>query len=784
MSSFVGTALVAGWFVALPGTAQASATLVVSTTADLAAPCQASAFSLRCAIAQANADGSGDTIDFQIPANAPGCAGTPAACTIQPRRALPALKASLTVIDGGSQPGATPDTLPLGKGDNAVVTVRLDGTLAGKGTDGIDVTGAHDTVRGLSITGFIVCFTCGPNPGQQTGGAGLSLRGVGDVVAGDMIGVAPDGRTPGPNQFTAVEVVAAKGPVGKEVIGGHNPAATNVLSGNKSCANGDCEGFGLDIESGAGTIVERNLIGTTASGRARLADATGAVLLSAGNRLGGGTLASGNVISGNFGDGVLLGAAGTVTGNLIGTDATGRAALRNRSHGIDAQSSGVTIRNNVISANGDTGVVLHGGDTVQGNKIGTDAVGRAPLGNGLHPSAVFLGQPVNGTDGIVTCGDGNTIGGPSHGAGNLISASGGDGISLVSSHNNVQGNTIGTDVTGTKALGNHVDGIGSRGDALKGTGFCQQALLTGGSDNIIGGGATGDGNLISGNKGDGIDLVASNRNLIAGNRIGTNDAGTGSLGNGGDGVSLGGSCSAGNCTGSSNNTVGGTTTAAANMISSQAGDGVHIDGQGAGISNVVEGNTIGAPAGGPSALGNKGAGVFAGDSAVNDTIGGTGSGAGNVIDANGGAGVLIGTSATDSGTHTAVQGNLIEANGGLGIDLAPSGAVNCSSTPPGPNDYVQCPVIATATTTKVTGHACANCLIEIYLAAPATDDQGHGEAAALLATTTAAANGSWTAALRPGQLNSGASVTAAATTPASFQTAAESSEFSLNVTAT
>ena len=70
------------------------------------------------------------------------------------------------------------------------------------------------------------------------------------------------------------------------------------------------------------------------------------------------------------------------------------------------------------------------------------------------------------------------------------------------------------------------------------------------------------------------------------------------------------------------------------------------------------------------------------------------------------------------------------------------------------------------------------------VAALATDDQGHGEASALPATTTATANGNWTAALRPGQLSGGASVTATATTPASFQTAAESSEFSLNVTAT
>jgi parallel beta-helix repeat protein len=782
-SSFLSAALVAGWLVALPGTAGASVALVVNTTADLAAPCQAGAFSLRCAIIQANADGSGDTIDFHIPASAPGCTGTPAVCTIRPRRALPALRASFTVIDGGSQPGATPGSLPIGKGDNAVITVRLDGSLAGKGADGIDVAGAHDTVKGLSITGFIVCFDCTPIPGQQTGGAGLSLRGVADVVAGNMIGVEPDGRTPVPNQFTAVEVVAAKGPVGKEVIGGSNPAATNVLSGNKSCPNGDCEGFGVYVQSGAGTVVERNLIGTTASGRAGLANTAGVVLLSPGNQLGGGTLASGNVISGSYGDGVLLGAPSTVAGNLIGTDATGQAALGNRSHGIDAQSSGVVIRNTVISANGDTGVVLGGADTVQGNKIGTAATGRTPLGNGLHPSAILLGQPINGTDGIVTCGDGNTIGGPSPDAGNLISASGGDGISLVSSHNIVQGNTIGTDVTGTAALGNRVDGIGSRSDVIKGTGFCQQAPRTGGSDNLIGGTAAGDGNLISGNLGDGVDLVASNRNVIAGNRIGTNEAGTGALGNGGDGVFLGASCDGSACAGSSNNTVGGTTTGAGNMISGQSGDGVHIDGQGAGISNLVEGNTIGAGLGGPSALGNHGAGVFAGDSAVNDTIGGTGAGAGNVIDANRGPGVLIGSSAADSGTHSAVQGNLIEANGGLGIDLAPSGTVNYSTAPPGPNDYVGCPVIATATTTTVTGHACPNCLVEIYLAAAAPDDHGHGEGAALLATTTAAADGSWTATLRPGQLTEGAPVTATATVPASFQKSAESSEFALNVTA-
>jgi hypothetical protein len=219
------------------------------------------------------------------------------------------------------------------------------------------------------------------------------------------------------------------------------------------------------------------------------------------------------------------------------------------------------------------------------------------------------------------------------------------------------------------------------------------------------------------------------------------------------------------------------------VISGQNGDGVHIEGRGKGIGNLVEGNTIGARLGGQTTLGNHGAGVFVGDSAVNDTIGGTGSGAGNTIDDNRGPGVLIGSSAADSGTHSAVLDNLIAANGGLGIDVAPRGTVNCSSPPPGPNDYVRCPMIVTATTTTVVGHACAGCEVEIYRAVAAPDDQGHGEGAALLVTATAAADGDWTATLRPGQLTSGASVTATATVPASFQRAAETSEFGQNVTA-
>ena len=78
---------------------------IVNTAADLAAPCTTKVNnvvqeSLRCAISDANIDGSGDTISFNIPSNAPGC--TNSVCVISPTSPLPALTASTTTIDGYS----------------------------------------------------------------------------------------------------------------------------------------------------------------------------------------------------------------------------------------------------------------------------------------------------------------------------------------------------------------------------------------------------------------------------------------------------------------------------------------------------------------------------------------------------------------------------------------------------------------------------------------------------------------------------------------------------------
>ena len=118
------------------------------------------------------------------------------------------------------------------------------------------------------------------------------------------------------------------------LIGGTVAGARNVIS-----ANG---GMGLHIEDGSdGIIVEGNLIGTDATGLAALGGNGTGVMASNGandNVIGGTVAGAQNVIAANLGMGVHIeeGSDGNVVeGNLIGTDATGLAALQQRGHRND-----------------------------------------------------------------------------------------------------------------------------------------------------------------------------------------------------------------------------------------------------------------------------------------------------------------------------------------------------------------------------------------------------------------------------------------------------------------
>ena len=141
------------------------------------------------------------------------------------------------------------------------------------------------------------------------------------------------------------------------------------------------------------TTIQGNLIGTNAKGTAAIPNGEGILFTTAG-LIGGTVKGAGNVISGNDGDGIDIDLATgpvTVQGNLIGTDAKGKAKLANSLAGIYVHlSDGVTIGvgsgRNVISGNDEQGIFLDdSSDTIIGaNYIGVDSGGSKAVPNGSN----------------------------------------------------------------------------------------------------------------------------------------------------------------------------------------------------------------------------------------------------------------------------------------------------------------------------------------------------------------------------------------------------------------
>ena len=269
----------------------------------------------------------------------------------------------------------------------------------------------------------------------------------------------------------------------------------------------------------------------------------------------------------------------------------------------------------------------------------------------------------------------------------------------------IQGNYVGTDVTGALDLGNQF-GI----------------LLAGAMGSTIGGTSAAAGNLISGNV-IGINLLgSSNNNIIHGNLIGTNATGTAAIGNDAAGIAI---------STSSSNVIGGASVAERNVISGNNGNGIDF---GATTEfNRVEGNLIGLAVDGVSPLGNQGHGVFSGSSLTN-TIGGTAQSALNIIAFNGGDGIAT---ASFAGTNNLIQGNTIFANSGLGIDIANDGV-----TPNVPTAHTNYPVITSAnvaggsTTVSGTINSARSAIVVVQVFAnSAADPTGFGEGEIFLGTT-------------------------------------------------
>jgi hypothetical protein len=568
-------------------------------------------------------------------------------------------QSSNTTVQGnliGTDPTGTVALSPIQNGVSIV-----DGT--GNTIGGTDASSGN-LISGNGLSGILVS------------GSAASAN----IALGNRIGTDRSGTRPLGNGLEGVFIDSARG----NTIGGTAPGAKNLISANR--ANGVAI-RGTISAPASNNIVTGNFIGTSDSGAAPLGNAQDGVFISAGasnNTIGGPMPGAGNLISANQADGVELfggAASNQVLGNLIGTDASGGIALGNNV-GVAIQSAlGNTIGGltptagqgpgNVISGNRLSGVLISGiaaeGNQVLGNLIGTDATGSKGLPN--SSSGVSIDSAQN-----------NLIGGDIPGAGNVIAANRTFGVLLLgrsAKGNRVAGNMIGTNTEGVPALGNALDGV----------------IINAAADNTVGGLTSSARNVISGNGGNGINVLnisGADGIWILGNLIGTDPAGHSPLGNALDGVLL--------------NSVAGTLIAGAafpNVISGNTGSGIHLLGAGS-RATVIEGSLIGTDLSGTARLANGGDGVSLEDAGAN-TIGGVAPGQGNLISGNAGAGIhvfgagasgnvvlgdTIGTDAAgasalpnggfgisiESSTSTLVQANLISGNFSGGVQISGFGA--------------------------------------------------------------------------------------------------------------
>ncbi len=799
----------------------------VVTTADNGNNASPTSGSLRWAIEQADALAAGDTAEIEFAVSSGG---------VQP--------VELTLASGGNPlPSLTIPTFINGfsegvydgiAGYTGSPLVEIAGSLV-PGQDGITLsTGSSgSTIQGLSIVNF-----------TESGGSGgaaiyVDPTSQDDLVENNNLGLLSDGATAAPNNI-GIEVSSSG-----NTIGGTSASAGNVVSGNLTGGILLLEQYtsGTQIPL-LGNFIGGNFVGTTAAGAAALPNGT-SPSNAAGEGFGigvagaTGTTIAGNVASGNELVGISLTDLGTnlsdtapsrstllmtddnvITGNLIGTDSTGQSPLGNNT-GIEISgASGTTIggtasgAGNVIAANLGYGIDIAqptapSADVIENNLIGTTTSGAtsASPASGNQAGGIVL----NGETGIAILGNtiennpfagiysqgstGVTIGGTTAAMANTIAANGDYGIEIDGDSTDlIEGNRIGAFAGGLVSA--------SSGNAKLGIfGF-------GCTDTTVGGTAAGAANLIAGNDQFGLGFEDMRGFLVDGNTIESNKSG---------GVY---STSAHSSTASFvDNTISGNQGAGiyviasyidislqGNQIEHNTGEGVSIQ-QSTTQSNLpiqvfieddqILSNTKGGIfvtqgevkvlLQGSEIADNAGPGVLLNES--NATIGGTYSGAADVIADNSGAGIAImNHDFSPQNIGDLISGNSIFGNLHLGIDLGDSGAVLPNGSPvDDPNKSQNYPILtaveisgstAIASGTLI-GYSNKTYTLEFFSNTTA-DRSGHGQGQTYLTTATVAtaSNGVANFEIPLGPVNFGSIVSATATDLYN-----NTSEFSPDITA-
>lgn len=447
-----------------------SATATACTTA-------ANDCSLRGAITAANlSTATPHTIEFSIPTTDSGyLAGI---WTISPTSQLPKLTRGQTTIDGTTQSGTSANTASYPDALNGTFTLVISGTSAGASSYGLVVNNsASNVIKGLVINNFR--------------GSGVLVSGAsatGNKIQGCLIGTDATGESAAPNS-SGVYIASSNNTVGTDGDGTNDAAERNLISGNTS--------HGVVI-GGNSNRISGNFIGTDKDGDTDLGNGSYGAFVGTDSNIFGtnsdGTADSieGNLISGNNSSGFYFGTAADnniVAANRIGTTRTGLAALGNTQYGLYIAGNGTmvgthtngtsgTSEGNLISGNGSSGIHVNNGSgtIIAGNFIGTDATGAAALRNTSSGVSIVRPSARVGTDA--------------------------DGVNDAAERNVISGNgymgiyVYGANATGITIAGNYIgvaaDGVSDLGNGSHGVGIYNSA-----SSNLVGGTASGSGNVIA-----------------------------------------------------------------------------------------------------------------------------------------------------------------------------------------------------------------------------------------------------------------------------------------------
>jgi hypothetical protein len=569
--------------------------------------------------------------------------------TINATTALPVLTHQ-AFIDGWSQGGANYSGPPL---------IVLNGAGAGSGASGLELDAGSNgsTVRGLVI--------------RQFGANGIEVNGAsGTLITGDYLGTDAAGTAALGN---AGDGVLLTNGARANTVGGRGAGAGNVIS-----ANGN--GVELSGRGTSGNVVLGNLIGTDAHASVSLGNVNDGILIDQGaaaNTIGGGAAGAANVLCGSLT--TVPSISGSSSGQTGAVFSLGPASI---SGGIarfdvelaytDTPSSSMVYLGIDLRANGD-GVLAPDDSTghpdfsafnfLPSNILDT---GWAPLESLFPGEFLYQTPPPPGT--VPTSG---LLPNATYLVGTLTYDLSKFGIA--------------PDPSLTVSIEHRDTVIGTEQNDDNATfGYVNPTFLSG-QQPIETGNATAGIEV----RGDG-----TSGNAILGNLIGTSRSGTAALGHLTEGVLIDG--------GAAQNTVGGTSSPAANVIAGND-DGITLSDSGT-SGNVVVGNRIGTDRKAVADLGNSLAGVLLQNGAASNRVGGTTAGSGNIIAFNG-QGVVVGTSASDTGTiHDTILGNNIYGSRGQGIDLGNQAATTNSANPRAfPNDGQNAPAITVLTPTSVSG---------------------------------------------------------------------------------